>query len=77
MWMLTLLVGLGLLLVERAPAGGLRISRRAELLKEFVWFVRERKVWWLTPIVGVLGLLSVFIVLTEQSVVLPFIYTVF
>ena len=77
MWMLTLVLALGLLAVERAPAGGLRISRRAALLKEFAWFVRERKVWWMTPIVGVLGMLSVFIVLTEQSVVLPIIYTVF
>lgn len=64
------------LFIEKNPAGGLRISKRITILKEFWWFIRERKIWWMTPIVIILGLLSVFIVLTENSVVLPFIYTI-
>lgn len=65
------------LMIEKNPAGGLRVSKRVGILKEFWWFIRERKIWWMTPIVLILGVLSVFIVLTEQSVVLPFIYAVF
>lgn len=65
------------LLIEKKPGGGVRLSKRVGILKEFWWFVRERKIWWMTPIVIILGILSVFIVLTEQSVVLPFIYAVF
>ena len=62
------------LFFERAPAGGFRVSRRLTIVKEFWWFIKERKAWWLTPIVIIFLILSVFIVLTENSVVLPFIY---
>ncbi len=65
------------LLVEKDPAGGIRLSRKFTLLKEFWVFIKERKIWWMTPIVVILALLGVFIVLTEKSVVLPFIYAVF
>ncbi len=65
------------LLIEKNPAGGFRISRKFTLLKEFWIFIKERKIWWMTPIVLILALLGVFIVLTEKSVVLPFIYAVF
>ena len=71
------LLFVAILAIEKDPAGGLRLSRRMGILKEFWWFIRERKIWWMTPIVLILGILSVFIVLTEQSVVLPFIYAVF
>lgn len=74
---LIVLAVMALLLIEKDPAGGIRISRKAGILKEFWWFIRERKIWWMTPIVVILGILSVFIVVTEQSVVLPFIYAVF
>ena len=43
-----------------------------------VWhFLRHRKRWWLAPILIFLLLLSLFIVLTESSAILPFIYTLF
>ncbi|MCK6529781.1 DUF5989 family protein [Myxococcota bacterium] len=47
------------------------------LLREFLLFLRERKVWWMTPILVVLLLMAVFIVLAETSPVLPFVYTLF
>lgn len=50
---------------------------RLYLLKEFYLFMRERKKWWLAPIFLVLLLLSLFIVLTEGSALMPFIYAVF
>lgn len=47
------------------------------LVKEFFIFLRDYKLWWITPIVLVLLLLSLFIFFTEGSAVLPFIYAVF
>ena len=47
------------------------------LLRELWLYMRVRKKWWLLPILVVLLLLGGLIVLTEGSVVAPFIYTVF
>lgn len=47
------------------------------ILKEFWLFLRERKKWWLTPIIIFLFLLGGLIVLTEGSALAPFIYTIF
>ena len=46
-------------------------------LKEFWEFLRERKKYWLLPIVIVLGLFGMLIVLTHGTAVAPFIYTIF
>ena len=40
-------------------------------------FLKERKKFWLLPIIIFLGLLGSLIVFTEGSVVAPFIYTLF
>ena len=48
-----------------------------ELISELWEFLRERKKFWLLPIVLFLGLLSTLIVMTEGSAVAPFIYTLF
>jgi hypothetical protein len=47
------------------------------IIKEFFIFLRDYKLWWITPIVLCLLLLSLFIFFTEGSAVLPFIYAVF
>ncbi len=47
------------------------------LLRELWRYMRVRKKWWLLPILVVLLLLGGLIVLTEGSVVAPFIYTIF
>jgi len=47
------------------------------ILVEFWQFLRHSKKWWLTPIVAVLLMLSLLIVLTESSVLAPFIYSLF
>ena len=47
------------------------------LIKEFWMFLKERKKWWLTPIILALVLLGALIVLTQGSAVAPFIYTLF
>jgi hypothetical protein len=48
-----------------------------ELLKDLWGFMRERKKFWLLPIVLVLLLLGALIVLGQGSAVAPFIYTLF
>ena len=46
-------------------------------IKELWAFLRIRRKYWLWPIVVVMALLGVLIVLTQGSVVAPFIYTLF
>lgn len=48
-----------------------------EFLKDLWDFMRERKKFWLAPIIIVLLLLGALIVLTQGSAVAPFIYTLF
>ena len=49
----------------------------AEFVVELWAFMRERKKFWLLPIVTVLLLFGGLIVLTQGSAVAPFIYTLF
>jgi competence protein ComGC len=43
-----------------------------------VWaFLRQRKKFWLLPLLLVMALLGVLIVMAQGSVVAPFIYTLF
>jgi len=46
-------------------------------LKEFLEFLRERKKYWLLPIIIVLALFGGIIILSQGSAVAPFIYTIF
>ncbi|MGC6486240.1 MAG: DUF5989 family protein [Planctomycetota bacterium] len=46
------------------------------LVREFVMFMAENKMWWLAPILIVFGLLGVLLVLGATGVA-PFIYTLF
>ena len=46
-------------------------------LNEFWEFLRERKKFWLLPILFVLLLMGGLIVLTQGSAVAPFVYTLF
>tara|TARA_B100001996_G_scaffold373145_1_gene350314 strand:- start:408 stop:560 length:153 start_codon:yes stop_codon:yes gene_type:complete len=46
-------------------------------LAEFWIFLKERKKYWLLPIIIVLALFGVLIVLTQGTVIAPFIYTLF
>jgi hypothetical protein len=48
-----------------------------ELLKDLWDFMRERKKFWLAPIILMLLLLGALIVLTQGSAIAPFIYTIF
>ena len=48
-----------------------------EFVKDFWGFMRERKKFWLAPIMVVMILLGALIVLAQGSAVAPFIYTLF
>jgi competence protein ComGC len=47
------------------------------LLKDLWNFLKERKKWWLLPMVIVLLLFGSLIVLTGSSAIAPFIYALF
>jgi len=40
-------------------------------------FMRERKKWWLLPVIAVLLLVGLMLAFAQGSVLAPFIYTVF
>lgn len=48
-----------------------------DLLKDLWGFARERKKYWLVPLIGTLVLLSLLVALAQFSAVAPFIYTLF
>lgn len=53
------------------------MSAKTNLLKELWDFMKERKKWWLLPIVIILVLVGVLIVLGQSTAVSPFIYILF
>ena len=48
-----------------------------EFLKDIWGFLRERKKFWLAPLIITLLVLGALIVFTQGSVIAPFIYTLF
>lgn len=48
-----------------------------DLLKDLWDFMKERKKFWLLPIVLILLLLGVLVVFAQGSAIAPFIYTLF
>ena len=53
------------------------MAGKFQILSEFYEFMKERKKWWLGPIVIMLLLLGLLIILTEGSAVAPFVYALF
>ena len=53
-------------------------EEKVSLFKEILILMREKKKWWILPIVIVIGFLCLFILLTGgQTALLPWIYTNF
>ncbi len=48
-----------------------------DFIKEFFTFLLTRKKYWLFPIIIILMIFGLLIVLTQGTVVAPFIYTIF
>lgn len=53
------------------------MTDKFQIIAEFYQFIKERKKWWLGPIVFVLLLLGLLMVLTQGSAVAPFVYALF
>jgi hypothetical protein len=50
---------------------------RVAIIREFFEFLRERKKWWIAPILFFLVLLSVLVIFASSSTLAPFIYSLF
>lgn len=48
-----------------------------ELLKDLWGFIKDRKKYWLVPLIIVLLLMGILIVFSSGSAIAPFIYTIF
>lgn len=48
-----------------------------EFLKEFFLFLKERKKWWLLPLITIFLIFGLLIFLGSNSALAPFIYTLF
>jgi competence protein ComGC len=48
-----------------------------EFLKEFIKFLKQRKKFWIIPIVIVLLIFGLLLLAVQNTVVAPFIYTLF
>ncbi|MBK8958953.1 MAG: hypothetical protein IPM80_11085 [Proteobacteria bacterium] len=53
------------------------MAKKVSTLGEIWAFLRARKKWWLGPIIVVMILFGGLLVLSQGSVVAPFIYTLF
>jgi membrane glycosyltransferase len=61
-----------------ALGGAMRRFRiLGRLMKEMFQFMNEDKLWWMSPILILLLVLSVFIIFVEGSALAPLIYAVF
>lgn len=48
-----------------------------EFIKEFFLFLKERKKWWLVPLIIIFMIFGGLIFLTNGSALAPFIYSLF
>jgi len=48
-----------------------------ELLRDLFGFIRDRKKYWLLPMIIIFGLLGFLIVMSSGSAIAPFIYAIF
>lgn len=51
--------------------------KRLSIIREFLLFLRERKKWWLAPMVIFLLLLGGLLAFAKGSALAPFIYSLF
>jgi hypothetical protein len=53
------------------------LMSRFSIIKEFLEFLRERKKWWIAPIVIFLLVLGSILIFAKGSALAPFIYSLF
>ena len=54
-----------------------KLKYKMEILKDLWSFMKERKKFWLAPMIIILIILGVIIVLGGSSAIAPFVYTLF
>ena len=50
---------------------------KLSIFKEFLYFLKKSRNWWLMPVLIVLVLVGVLLVIGQSSVLAPVIYTMF
>jgi len=53
------------------------MAKRRGIVREFWDFLRNRKKWWLAPIIVMMALVGALLVFAQGSALAPFIYTIF
>ncbi len=48
-----------------------------DFFRDFFAYLKERKKWWLIPVIAILLLFGALIVMSSGSAIAPFIYTLF
>jgi hypothetical protein len=51
--------------------------KRVAIIREFFEFLRERKRWWIAPILVFMVLLGVLLIFASSSTLAPLIYSLF
>jgi len=51
--------------------------RQASLVGQLWEFLRERKKWWLLPVITVMLIVGTLLIFAQGSALAPFIYTIF
>ena len=68
---------------EKAPNAEVRmgkiqdLSSKASIIREFLGFLWERKLWWMIPMFLVFLTIGLLLVFAQGSALAPFIYTLF
>ena len=63
--------------MEESHVSAKKSGRKFYLLRDLWSFMKERKKWWLLPIIIMLVLVGILIVLAQSSPLSPFIYALF
>ena len=66
-----------LVVVVALAWGAIKIKDRFEIAGEFFLFLKERKLWWIMPMVIVFLIAGLFILITAHSPIAAFIYPLF
>ena len=53
------------------------VAGKFSIAKEFLFFLKQEKKWWLIPLAVVFLLLGLFIIFAESSALAPFLYPLF
>jgi len=74
-----MLVALAVFVVLVGGVGGILwyVRKRVVIVGEFLAFLLERKLWWMTPIIVVFLLLFLAVIFAQSSPLAPFIYALF